>query len=184
MQNQSISRRAFLEVSAVGAAIVASGALLRTSAADSKEEKAMKLFVCSVCGHVEFGSAPDACPVCHASKEKFNQNDDLFTDAASADKGGEAAHTPDVSIVKHSKLIKEQPVKEVIVRVGKVLHPMEDAHHIQWIDCYVDDHYVSRIFLTPGVNPAVNYYPKMNGSKVRIVEHCNLHGHWQAEQSL
>lgn len=184
MQDKSISRRSFIEASAIGAAVIASGALFRTQATDNGEKKTLKLFVCSVCGHVEFGSAPDACPVCHAPRDKFNQDDSIFTDAASADKGGEKAHVPEISIVKNSKLINEQPVKEVVVRIGKILHPMEQAHHIMWIDCYTDDHYISRILLTPGVNPAVNFYLKMNGSKIRIVEHCNLHGHWQAESVL
>jgi desulfoferrodoxin-like iron-binding protein len=168
----------------MGAAVIATGSLFTTRAAENEGKNAMKLFICSVCGHVEFGSAPDACPVCHAPKDKFNQNDDLFTDAASADKGGEGAHVPEVSNVKHSKLIKELPVKEVVVRIGKNLHPMEEAHHIQWIDCYIDDHYVSRVILTPGLQPAVTIYPKLNGSRIRIVEHCNLHGHWQAEMAL
>jgi desulfoferrodoxin-like iron-binding protein len=182
MLPENVSRRKFLEVSAMGAAaIAASGSLFRARAAETAGKQAMKLFVCSICGHVEFGAAPDMCPVCHAPKDKFNQNDSLFTDAASADKGGEAAHTPVVSIVKESKLVKERPVKEVVVRVGAKLHPMEEAHHIMWIDCYVDDRYVSRIVLTPAVEPAVTFYPKSAGSKIRIVEHCNLHGHWQAE---
>jgi superoxide reductase len=184
MQDKSISRRSFIEASAMGAVLVASGALFSASAGDVRAGKTLKIFVCSVCGHVEFGSAPDVCPVCHAPKDKFNQNDSLFTDAASADKGGEKAHTPEISIEKKSKLISEQPVKEAVVRIGKVLHPMEEAHHIMWIDCYVDDRYVSRVILTPGVNPAANFYLNMKGARVRIVEHCNLHGHWQAEAVL
>ncbi|MHC4692501.1 MAG: rubrerythrin family protein [Planctomycetota bacterium] len=32
-----------------------------------------KIFVCQVCGNTVKGEAPDACPVCGAAKEKFNE---------------------------------------------------------------------------------------------------------------
>jgi len=32
------------------------------------------LYVCDVCGHVELGSAPEFCPVCHA-EERFSSVD-------------------------------------------------------------------------------------------------------------
>ena len=38
----------------------------------------MILFICQVCGHVSFTGLPEACPVCHAAKEKFSQNDNVF----------------------------------------------------------------------------------------------------------
>ncbi len=33
----------------------------------------MKKFVCTVCGYVHEGEAPDQCPICKASKEKFKE---------------------------------------------------------------------------------------------------------------
>lgn len=33
----------------------------------------MKKYVCSVCGYVAEGEAPDKCPICNAPKEKFNE---------------------------------------------------------------------------------------------------------------
>ena len=35
------------------------------------EERDTNYFVCSVCGYVADGEAPDNCPVCQAKKEKF-----------------------------------------------------------------------------------------------------------------
>ncbi len=32
-----------------------------------------KIFVCSVCGNTVIGGAPDKCPVCGVSKDKFNE---------------------------------------------------------------------------------------------------------------
>ena len=184
MSNETIGRRSFLEMSAIGTAAIATSAMFGAYAAENAEDNAKKIFVCSVCGHVEFGAAPEKCPVCHSPKEKFGRDDALFSDALAKSPALALGHVPEVSVDKTSKLIIEQPAKNVAVRVGKKLHPMLDAHYIQWIDCYVDDHYISRISLTPGSNPAVSFYPGMNGSKVTIVEHCNLHGHWQAEAML
>ncbi len=33
----------------------------------------VEIYLCPICGHVEFGQAPDACPVCNVKKEKFLQ---------------------------------------------------------------------------------------------------------------
>ena len=37
----------------------------------SKEQETVDYYVCEVCGHTHVGEAPDECPVCSASKEKF-----------------------------------------------------------------------------------------------------------------
>lgn len=168
----------------MGAAAIAAGAIFGVSAMENTMAPVSKIFVCSVCGHVEFGIAPDQCPVCHSPKEKFGRDDALFTDALAKSPELAVGHVPEVMVDKSSKLIVEQPSKSVMVRVGKKVHPMLEAHHIQWIDCYVDDHYVSRMSMIPGSNPAAGFYPGLSGSKVRVVEHCNLHGHWQAEAVL
>jgi superoxide reductase len=183
MNKESMGRRSFLEASTMAAALLASGSLFKATAGD-KPKGAQSLFVCSVCGHVEFGAAPAACPVCHAPKDKFISNDTLFTDAQAGPADLSPSHAPVISVAATSTLINEKPTKDIAVRIGKHLHPMEEAHHIQWIDCYVDDRYISRFLLTPGADPAVNFYPKISGSKIRIVEHCNLHGHWQAEMAI
>jgi desulfoferrodoxin-like iron-binding protein len=144
----------------------------------------MALFVCSVCGHVEFGSAPDRCPVCWAPKDKFSQNDRVFIEAEEKSKEASVKHIPAVTVNKVCGLIPEQHCADVIVRIGKTLHPAEPAHFIKWIDCYVDDQFVERAQLTPNVNPAACFHLKKEGSSIRVVEFCNIHGHWQAEGPL
>ncbi len=32
-----------------------------------------EIYLCPVCGHIEFGQAPDACPICSTKGEKFVQ---------------------------------------------------------------------------------------------------------------
>jgi len=185
MEEKSFSRREFLNVAAAGAAVAMAGQVFPIL---GKSEPApavqMKLFVCSICGHVEYGAAPEVCPVCHASKDNFKQNDALFTEAEAKLKDGGNSHNPEIIVKKKSELIKEQPCHEVEVRIGKVLHPMEESHHIRMIDCYVDDKYVSRIMFTTGLQPAATFQVKVGGKKVRIVEVCNLHGYWQSEANL
>ncbi len=70
------------------------------------------------------------------------------------------------------------------VRIGETLHPMQDSHFIQFIDCYVDETYVGRTQLTPGLFPATCFHLQTKGSKVTIVENCNVHGYWMAEAQL
>ncbi len=40
-------------------------------AQNGKDYKATKIMICSVCGHTVEGDAPDKCPVCGVSKDKF-----------------------------------------------------------------------------------------------------------------
>lgn len=141
----------------------------------------MKLFICSVCGHIEFDSAPDRCPVCSAVS--FKQNDALFKESEEKSKEAAVKHVPAITINASCAFIPEQACTDVLVRIGNTLHPMEEKHHIQFIDCYVDRKYVARAFLTPGVQPASCFHLKAVGTTVTIVENCNLHGYWMAEAS-
>jgi desulfoferrodoxin-like iron-binding protein len=184
LDNTSMSRRDFIGATALGAAVLASGPVFSIAAGEEKKAMApMNIFVCSKCGHVEFGSAPDFCPVCHASRDQFNQKN-VFEEAIANYKDAGISHTPFISVKKKSSVISEMPTHEITVRIGKKLHPMEEAHHIALIDCYVDDKHFARVSLTLGSEPAASFFIKASGSKVRAVEVCSVHGYWQAESSL
>ena len=144
----------------------------------------MAIFICSVCGHIEFGKAPDKCPVCMSPREKYSQNDNVFTESEEKSKEAAIKHIPSITINKECKLIPELSCADIIVRIGKAIHPMEAAHYIRFIDCYVDDAYVSRVMLSPGVFAGACFHLKTKGNKVRIVENCNIHGYWQLEGQL
>jgi desulfoferrodoxin-like iron-binding protein len=144
----------------------------------------MAIFVCKKCGHLEFGSAPEACPVCWAAREEFAQNDNVFAESQEKSKEGAVKHAPTIKVNTQCALVPEESCVDVVVRVGATLHPMLDNHFIEFVDCYVDDKYVSRLMLGPSVFPAGCFHLKVKGAKVRIVEKCNLHGHWQAESAL
>ena len=142
----------------------------------------MDLYVCQKCWHVEVNAKPDACPACGGSQ--FVQNNRVFEEAAEKSAEGAVKHIPSIQVNKECGLIPENDCIDILVRVGETLHPMTAEHYIQFIDCYVDGKYVARANLTPDVNPSVIFHLKSGGSKVQIVEACNLHGHWMAEADL
>jgi len=39
------------------------------------KEKATDLFLCTVCGHISEGEAPDSCPICGARKQAYRKID-------------------------------------------------------------------------------------------------------------
>jgi len=187
LERNSMSRREFLNAAAITATVMAAGPVFKTDAKEAKTEPAMKMpaiFVCGVCGHVEFGAAPENCPVCHAPKEKFTQNDMLFTDAMKKFPDVGPSHDPVITMKKEPALVADVPCKEISIRVGKHLHPMEEAHHIKFIDWYIDDKFVTRAFLNLKQYPAISYYTNAAGAKVRVVEFCTVHDYWQAEASM
>jgi len=143
----------------------------------------MDLFICSVCGHIAYNQAPASCPVCYAPKEKFKQNNNVFAESREKSPEGSAKHTPVITMVSECKIV-DASCRDIIIKIGEVKHPMEEKHFIQNIDCYLDDVYISRIMFTPSVNAAAVVHLKAEGKKIRVVEHCNLHGWWEAEASL
>ncbi len=142
----------------------------------------MKIYICQVCGHLAFNNLPDTCPVCGAEKDKFLQNDAIFKESSQKSPEAEVKHVPAVTVNKSSRLIPESGCTEVIVRIGKVMHPMEEKHYIRFIDAYQNDKFIARMHLTPlGVYPAACFYLKEAEGKITIVENCNIHGYWKFE---
>jgi desulfoferrodoxin-like iron-binding protein len=133
---------------------------------------------------VEFNRAPDNCPVCGAPKTSLKQNDTVFTDAEEKSREAAVKHVPSVTVNKQCGLIPDMGCIDIIVRIGETLHPMEEAHYITFIDCYVDEKYVSRVYLSPGVYAAAVFHLKTAGSKVQVVENCNKHGHWMTQVDI
>lgn len=144
----------------------------------------MSLFICSVCGYVAFTKKPAACPSCSSPADKFTGNDRIFEESAEKSKEAAIKHIPAVTVNKKCGLIPEESCVDITVRIGEKLHPMESAHYIRFIDCYVDGEFISRIQLTPGVFAAGCFHLKSKGTSVTIVECCNLHGYWKTEVRL
>jgi superoxide reductase len=144
----------------------------------------MKIFICGKCGHLEFSAAPEACPVCEAKKEEFAQNDRIFEESQAKSPEAEVKHVPFVQVNKECGLVPDKGCTDILVRIGKTLHPSDDKHFIQFIDCYQNDAYVGRTQLSPGLYPAACFHLKEATGTVTITEHCNLHGYWKMDIAL
>ena len=184
LEKDNVNRREFLSASAIAAAAMATAPVFGIAGKADAQTSSKSLFICGVCGHVEFGAVPDNCPVCHAPKEKFSQNNNIFDEAQSGSSELGVSHTPVITVMQKSELIPEMYVYEVRVRVGAKVHSMEDAHHIRFIDCYVDDRHFTRALFTTGSLPAAVFFTRGKGSKIRAVEACTVHGFWQAEAQV
>ena len=84
------------------------------------------------------------------------------------------ANTTDGAIEKHVP-VYEIDNNEIIIKVGEVIHPMEEKHYIMWINL-VTDNKVIRVSLKPGDEPIIRL-PYIKDSI--IYEYCNLHGLWK-----
>ena len=98
-----------------------------------------QVYKCNVCGNmvevVHAGAGQLVC--CNQPMELLKEN------------------TTDAAQEKHVPVI-EKTDKGVKVTVGSVPHPMEEAHHIEWIEIIADG--VSyRKFLKPGDEPVAEF---------------------------
>lgn len=83
--------------------------------------------------------------------------------------------TADQTTEKHVPLI-ETIAGGYKVTVGSTLHPMLDAHYIEWIEL-VADGVSHRTFLKPGQDPIATFMIG-EAKEVYAREYCNVHGHW------
>lgn len=87
------------------------------------------------------------------------------------------AKTADQGMEKHVPVI-EKIDGGVKVKVGSVAHPMEDDHHIEWIEILADGK-AYRQFLNAGDAPEAVF--KVEAASITAREHCNKHGLWEGK---
>ncbi len=87
------------------------------------------------------------------------------------------AKTADEGKEKHVPVI-EKIDGGVKVKVGSIAHPMEDDHHIEWIEILADGKSY-RQFLNPGDGPEAEF--AVEAVQITAREHCNKHGMWKGE---
>lgn len=87
------------------------------------------------------------------------------------------ANTVEASQEKHLPVV-EVSGNEVSVTVGSVIHPMEEAHFIQWVYLLTDKG-VQRKALKPGEVPSVKFSLLEGEKALAAYEYCNLHGLWK-----
>jgi len=83
--------------------------------------------------------------------------------------------TADATTEKHVPVL-EKINGGVKVTVGSVPHPMEEKHHIEWIEVLKNGK-VCRKYLKPGDAPEAMF---CGGDDVIAREHCNVHGLWKS----
>lgn len=92
-----------------------------------------------------------------------------------------APNSVDAAKEKHVPVATYDAAKnEVHVTVGSVTHPMTEEHLIECI-ILVTKKGVQRVNLTAADAPEVTFRLMDGDAPVRVIEHCNLHGLWQAE---
>ncbi len=147
----------------------------------------MELYVCGVCGHVAFSSAPDKCPVCGAPKTAFKADPNALKKPADPKNltDGDKKHIPTFTVVKQCGLIPGA-CTDVHVKIGSVLHVMEEKHWIMWIDTYLNRKFAARYEMSSnGPNPCVGMHLKNStGGVLTAIENCNIHGKWMAEVEI
>ncbi len=80
-------------------------------------------------------------------------------------------NTTDTATKKHVPVIEGN-----IVKVGSTLHPMEDSHHIEWIEATSKTGEICKKFLNPRQEPIAEFPFEPTTAR----EYCNLHGLWKA----
>ena len=75
---------------------------------------------------------------------------------------------------KHKPVVEKQD-DGAIIKIGSVPHPMENEHHIEWVEVITGEK-ICRYPLSAGDKPEVRSYLK-NHSYVRA--YCNIHGLWK-----
>ena len=83
--------------------------------------------------------------------------------------------TADMTLEKHVPVI-ERDGDLIKIYVGSTLHPMEESHHIEWIELIADGRR-QRKYLKPGDPPEALFLCKAEQISAR--EYCNLHGLWK-----
>ena len=147
----------------------------------------MKVFECKVCGHLEFNEAPEVCLVCRSKKEAFVEKPDAIKKPAdpNALTEGDKKHIPQLVVVRECGLIPGGSCYDVHAMVGEIEHVMTDEHYIRYLDYYLNDKFISRVWLSPNVcHPAAALHLNATSGKVTVVENCNVHGNWMSEATI
>ena len=121
--------------------------------------KKSEIYKCEICGNiVEVLHVGDGTLVC-CGQNMTNMKE------KTADEGQE----------KHMPVIEKIDSK-ITVKIGEIPHPMEEAHHIEWIELETKNQ-TTKIFLTPTDEPKAEFDTSEDILRARA--YCNLHGLWK-----
>ena len=89
------------------------------------------------------------------------------------------ANTVDAAQEKHVPEVTVSGDK-INIKIGSVIHPMIEEHHINFI-CLQTDKSFYRRALSVGEQPIANFNLSDNEKPIAAFEYCNLHGLWKKE---
>ncbi len=146
----------------------------------------MNTYVCGRCGYIAFGQAPDVCPVCGAKKEAFELDPTAIkkpVDPANLNEL-EKKHIPTIDIRKQCGIVGLGCV-DANIKIGTIVHVMEEKHFIMYIDLYLDYKFIARYHMTPeSLHPVLGVHLKVASGKLIALENCNIHGRWMVEVQI
>lgn len=88
--------------------------------------------------------------------------------------------TADFATEKHVPVVEGIETGTHVI-VGSTPHPMEDKHHIEWIQILTADGKSVRKFLQLGNTPDAQFCESAQAAKAgKVREYCNVHGLWKA----
>jgi len=125
----------------------------------------LEIYKCNVCGNIVEVINPSSGQLvcCSVPMEQLQEktNDENLTEK----------HVPVLTMENENKTI----------RVGSVLHPMEENHYIIFIETISKDKkYIKRKYLSPNEEPKLELKQNYNSFIAR--ELCNIHGLWSNDK--
>lgn len=156
----------------------------------------MNTFVCGKCGYIAFNEAPESCPVCGAKKQAFELDPTAIKKPVDPSNLSELEkkHIPVIEISaqggsaasgrKRQCGLVGPGCVDAHIKIGQILHPAEEEHHIMYIDIYLGYNFIARYHFTAELNPALGIHLKVTSGKLVVLGNCNLHGRWMAEVEI
>lgn len=124
--------------------------------------KLREVYFCEICGNVVeiFNEGAPALVCCGEDMKKLE------------------AKTEDASTEKHVPYLEEKD-GGVLVKIGQnAAHPMEEKHHIKFIEVHTKDK-VCKAELKVGDAPEA-WFPLKKADIIKSREWCNVHGLWES----
>lgn len=87
--------------------------------------------------------------------------------------------------IKIPDFVKKGEKFEILVKVGRVDHPMSEEHYLRCIRLYVNGEQYECKTLKLGNHSDAKFQVTLEkNSIVRVVAECNLHGLWEEEREI
>ena len=122
--------------------------------------KLNKVYKCNICGNV-------VIDVVEGSGELVCDGQPMEQLIPKSHDEGQEKHVP----------VIEKDGNTVTVKIGEVPHPMEEEHHICFIELFVGDE-IYRKYLTANDEPKAEFKVCSDVNDLKAREYCNVHGLW------